>query len=303
MALAMLLSVHLIAADSRLVVPCSICLTLCAFCFVLAFSMGATVFFVLSFLVYFASGGRHRGRILLVFAGHFITAMLFAFGSFRFFGADASPVPLALMLLCSALNLCLIRLFHSGLPLFFESSKRSFLLLAALMAAAVVYIILALNVTDSYTYESEGFLRRSLYLEPGSHTVSVIADGTVGVNIFSQNKSEIITVERTQLTSRWAPDTRTIHFTVPEDSQVQSFVLWADAGVTIDSVTIDGETQLKLDYRLLPEFIANRLQGVLRSQNAVQRAIFSADGIKLFLQKPLLGSGMGSFESAACSVQ
>ena len=54
---------------------------------------------------------------------------------------------------------------------------------------------------------------------------------------------------------------------------------------------------------LLPSFIANRLQGILANQNAIQRVVFFSDGMKLFRRSPIVGLGMGAFENGASSVQ
>ena len=64
-----------------------------------------------------------------------------------------------------------------------------------------------------------------------------------------------------------------------------------------------GEGTVRLGYRLLPGFIANRLQGLRANQNAIQRLVFFEDGLKLFARSPVLGQGLGAFENGVRSVQ
>ena len=56
-------------------------------------------------------------------------------------------------------------------------------------------------------------------------------------------------------------------------------------------------------YKLLPGFVANRLQGLFANQNAIQRVVFFEDGMKLFQRSPIVGLGMGAFENGYASVQ
>ena len=84
------------------------------------------------------------------------------------------------------------------------------------------------------------------------------------------------------------------------------FNFLADSNAEVERVTYTGTAgsgSVPLEYRLLPDFIANRIQGIFANQNAIQRLVFFADGIKLFTQSPLLGQGIGSFESAVFRVQ
>ena len=95
-------------------------------------------------------------------------------------------------------------------------------------------------------------------------------------------------------------------FTVPEDSLVVWFTFRADAKTALERVTYSGENGsggVPLGYRLLPGFIANRLQGLRANQNAIQRLVFFEDGWKLFLRSPVIGLGLGAFENGVRSVR
>ena len=95
-------------------------------------------------------------------------------------------------------------------------------------------------------------------------------------------------------------------FTVPEDSLVVWFRFTAEAEIRLESVRYAGEGSsgsIPLNYRLLPGFIANRLQGLWANQNAIQRFVFFEDGLKLFRRSPIIGLGMGAFENGVRGVQ
>lgn len=306
LALGSLLSVHLIVSDDgKYSVPCSISLSFCVFGLILAFSLGGTAFFALSCLLYLILSGKDRGAVFLVMLEHFIPSAIFAFSAFPFFGSEgaAAAVPPVFMLADAAVSFCIFVLLHNRLLPFFQNSKNTLAVILAVVVAAAVYPAAAVTLTGSYHYSSEGSVSRSVYLESGRHSLTVASDGTIGLNIYSQTNAEIMTRTQSNISSHWLENGEEVYFTVPEGSQVQHIVLWAKEGRTLDSVTIDGDTPLRLDYRLLPGFIANRLQGILKNQNAVQRTVFFADGLKLFKMAPILGNGPGSFESAACAVQ
>lgn len=94
-------------------------------------------------------------------------------------------------------------------------------------------------------------------------------------------------------------------FTVPEDSLVVWLELSADNGAALEQAVCQGAEPVTapLGYRLLPGFIANRMQGLFANQNAIQRTVFFEDGMKLFARGPVLGLGLGSYENGIKSVQ
>ena len=95
-------------------------------------------------------------------------------------------------------------------------------------------------------------------------------------------------------------------FTVPEDSLVVYFNFTAASEARLDSAVCTGEAGtcgVPLGYKLLPGFIANRLQGLWANQNAIQRFVFFSDGMKLFGRSPVIGLGLGAFENGVKSVQ
>ena len=87
-----------------------------------------------------------------------------------------------------------------------------------------------------------------------------------------------------------------------------SFGLSGDCSgpVLLEGASYQGEAgsgEIPLGYKLLPGFVANRLQGLSANENAIQRLVFFEDGMKLWQRSPLFGLGLGAFENGIKSVQ
>lgn len=103
-------------------------------------------------------------------------------------------------------------------------------------------------------------------------------------------------------TDLYSGDASDAAFEVPEDSLVVYFNFSAPEGAHIQSAFCGSES-IPLGYKLLPGFIANRLQGLWANENAIQRLVFFDDGLKLFRRSPVTGLGIGAFENGIKSVQ
>ena len=53
----------------------------------------------------------------------------------------------------------------------------------------------------------------------------------------------------------------------------------------------------------MPEFAANRIQGLWANQNAIQRVEFWRDGLKIYQESPIIGNGLGCVEGMVTQVQ
>lgn len=129
------------------------------------------------------------------------------------------------------------------------------------------------------------------------------AGGDVSVTIESQNMQDTMMHTSSVLYEGSADGAS---FTVPEDSMVVYFNFSADQTTALESAAYQGEAgsgSVPLGYKLLPGFIANRMQGLRANQNAIQRLVFFQDGMKLFRQSPILGLGLGGFQNNVYSVQ
>ena len=92
----------------------------------------------------------------------------------------------------------------------------------------------------------------------------------------------------------------------PEDSKLVFFYISCDQpGVTVNTATYTGAKNgsVKLGYKLLPAFIADRIQDLTANGNVVQRGVYRQDAIKLWKTAPVFGRGLGGFENGVASVQ
>ena len=273
-----------------------------AFAFVLVFSMGAIACFAAAVVVYLIAAGRERGRMLSLMLSTALPTLVFAFAATRFFNASGALklLPLLLMLFDAASVTALDQKIAERLGDFLTAHEKTLYgALAAVAALAVVYIVLALRLSAPYTFGAR--LYRFMPVAPGEHTLQIDADGPVEVSIYSANTVHVLTGGRDTLYSGSAADAV---FTVPEDSAEARFYFTAGEGVTLRSALIDGETPIMLRYRLLPSFIANRLQGTLSTSSSVMlRVVLWQNGLRYWRLNPVIGHGMGSFESGLSRVQ
>ena len=279
-----------------------------ALSFVLAFSMGASGSIAAAFLILLLLEQRGKRAGLLILMGETLVCTVLAAGvisvtSFRAWNG-IQPVPL----LCTALgaaSLCAAdRFLGRRLTQLLEKQRKLIpVLVSALLAALAVFALAAYRLTGPVTLDAGGTLRRAAYPEVGAYTLSVKSDGPLRVVIESQDQRDTMMHTSSVLYSGSAD---TASFEVPEGSLVVYFNFSAPEGAAVRSASYSGDNgsgDIPLGYRLLPGFIANRLQGLWANENAIQRLVFFSDGLKLFPRSPVYGLGLGAFENGVKSVQ
>ena len=266
--------------------------------FLLNFSLGATGFFLVGVLIYLLSAGKDRSGALLHMLAVALPTLAAVFLSFPCFEASGfrRMVPLLCAALAAAATVLLLRFPIPRLRRFLEDRSRltnGFLLLVLLLAAA--YAAAGFLLGGPVRLEAGQSLRRSAYPEAGEYLLVPEADGAFRVVVEAQNEREIVMHTSTVLYSGSGDEAA---FTVPEGTRVVYCNLTASEDTELREILLDGEKDyaLHLDYPLLPGFIANRLQGLLANQNAIQRTAFFRDGMKVFRDHPVLGAGLGGFE-------
>lgn len=290
------------AKDKRERVLRAVTLAFNAFAFVLVFSMGAIVCFAVAVVVYLITSGKERGRVLSLMLSAAVPTLILAFSASRFFNAaDALKLlPLLLMLLDAAVVAVLDQKVAERFGKALAAREKAFYgTLLAVVALLAVYILLALRVSAPYTFG--GTLARYTRVAPGEHTLQIDADGPVEVTLLSANSAQALTGERETI---YSGDAAGAAFTVPADNKEVRFYFAAEEGVTLRSVAIDGETPIMLRYRLLPSFVATRLQGTLTtSRSLLLRVMLWRDGLRFWRLAPVFGQGLGSFETGISRVQ
>lgn len=284
-----------------------ICLYINALSFVLAFSMGAIAFAALGFLSYLLLERKERRAELFVLMVETLLVTLVGMIPIAVTSLDTwngfQPIPLICLALGAA-ALCLLdrhvgQKLAAGLK---EHSRALLAIIVAVLVGIVAFALLAYNLTGSATLNGGESLRRSAYPAAGTYTLEVQGSGEVTVSITTQNRQETMMHTKTALYSGAAQGAV---FTVPEDSMVVWFTFHTADGAVLDAVTCQGDSAVSvpLNYKLLPTFISNRLQGLFANQNAIQRTVFFEDGMKIFARSPIVGLGLGSYENGIMSVQ
>lgn len=273
-----------------------------AFVFLLLFSMGGTACFLAAVVLYLIFAGKGRGGVLVRMLEVALPTLAWVFVAFPFFnrGGAAALVPL-LALAGDVVSVVLLEKAVAGrlTGLLAGRSKLVLGVLAGVVLLCAAYAVLGVSLTGAYTFSGEA-LERGAYPSAGEHTLSVRSDGDVELTVISQNMSQVMMHTNTVLYQGGADGAA---FTVPGDSEVCYFIFRAGNGTVLEEARLDTGEALKLKYTLLPGFIANRLQGLRANQNAIQRTVFFRDGMRMFAQSPLVGSGVGSFETGVTGVQ
>ena len=285
-----------------------VCLYINALSFLLAFSMGGSGTIAVGFLIYLLLERKQsRGSALVLMVETLILVgaggvLVSATSLVEWTGFQ--PVPLVCVVVGAALLCVADQFVGQRLGKALEGRTRVVpILIGAVVALLVVFAVAAMQMTGPASLNAGETLRRSAYPEPGSYTLSVTADGPVNVTLESQNKEDTMMHTSTVIYSGPA-DGAAVE--VPEDSIVVYANFSADAPVTLERVALEGSggaVEFPLGYQLLPDFIANRMQGLWANQNAIQRVVFFEDGMKLFQRSPVIGLGMGAYENGIVSVQ
>lgn len=284
-----------------------VCLYVNALSFLLAFSMGAVAFIAAAFLVYLLIELPERRAHLFVLMVEtlILTVASVALVSMTSFTKwDGIRLVPLLCAVAGSVALCLVDRF-AGQAVGAKLAARGKAVLAVIgvfAAALAVLALLAYNITGGIDLSAGENVRRAAYLEAGEYTLIAESEGAVKVVIKSQNQHETMMHTETQL---YSGALSKAEFTVPEDSEVVYFTFSSKEGAYLESVECSGpeNAAIPLGYKLLPSFIANRLQGLFANENAIQRTVFFEDGLKIFMRSPVFGLGLGSYENGIKSVQ
>ena len=276
--------------------------------FLLAFSMGATASIVVAFLILLIlqKSDRRSGLLILMVETLILTVIAAAIISVTSFQewTGYQPVPLICTIVGAAALCGLDMLAGQRLTAILDGKRKLVpVLIAVIIAAVVLFVVVAYNLTGNVSLDAGEGLRRAAYPDPGTYTLAVETDHPITVTIESQNQQETMMHTSTVL---YTGDPDGAEIEVPEDSLVVYFNMNAPEGATIQSFRFSGEAgegSVPLGYKLLPGFIANRLQGLWANENAIQRFVFFADGLKIFRRSPLIGLGLGAFENGILGVQ
>ena len=278
----------------------TVMLSFSAFAFLLVFSMGAIACFIAAVAVYLIFAGKGRSAALLRMLGAAVPTLVCGFIAFALFNSERSALVLALLLANAGVSVLLELTVSARLSAVLEQhEKLAFGVLIAVVLGAGVYAVAAMNVTGPYTFGPE--LYRSAQLDAGEHTIQVEADGAVTVRIYTQNAVQMMSSGSTELYNEMADGP--VSFTVTDKDAKTFFVFSAEPGVTVSRAVIDDADDLPLRYKLLPGFAAYRVQSFGMNNSTMLREMFGGDAVKLWKLSPIVGSGVGAFETGVTRVQ
>lgn len=271
-----------------------------ALAFLLVFSMGAMACFAAAVVVYLIFAGKGRVAALLRMLEAAVPAFLCGFAAFALFGSGrvglVLPVLLANAAVAAVLELTVMEKLSRALE---KHQRAAFGVLIGAVLCVAVYAVAALYVTGPYTFGMA--IYRSARLNAGEHTITVEADGEVTGWIYSWDPLGMLTGVRATL--YYGELGRETSFCVPEGSKVCGLSFSAEHGVTISRAVIDGTQETPLNYKLLPGFVANRILTISESSSPVVRGIYREDALKLWRLSPIIGNGVGAFETGVTAVQ
>lgn len=310
MSIACLLSLWLVLSSEtrRQKVLCTILLMINAVSYLLAFSMGSLGVFVVACLLMLAlSPKENRTGLFLLLVQTAAVALIVGAVSVKGFGdtVTGSPLPL-IMLVVGCVLACVLEVYAREKVTAALAGKGKLMIgiIAGIIVVGIVYLIAALNVTGSYTFGTEGDFRRTANLSAGDYTLTMQTSAPVQVRVAYKNTNNLIQNNETDLAS--GSSDAPVTFTVPDDSELVFFYFsCSEPGVTMENASYTGaqDGSIKLGYKLLPAFIADRIQDLSANGNVVQRRVYWQDAIKLWLTSPVFGRGLGGFENGVVSVQ
>jgi len=168
-----------------------------------------------------------------------------------------------------------------------------------------IYLILALNLTGTFDGERIS-VKRAFYPKQGEYVLRVDSDKEVDISVYTQNLEQAQSyISDTVFKGKVNGETEK-KFSVDEDVKV-AYIYITSNGANLNKIEVvssEGKViNIPLKYRLLPEFIADRLQGLRANQSMLQRIVFWEDGLKIFAKSPVVGNGIGAFETDVDSVR
>ena len=262
------------------------CLYVIATAFILAFSMGAIAAIAVGFLAYLLLEHKDRRSELLLLMVKTFILVLVSVAVISMVAFDAwdgiQPIPL-ICLVVGAVLLCLVdRFVGVKLAEKLRGGVKSLVVVGVVLVLLVGFAVAAYNWTGPITLEEGESIWRGIYLEPGAYTVVFDGDAEVVVGVAAQSREDILLGEYPSI---YYGDLSEVEFTVPKGSEVIFFRVTAQQSVELNSIQIisqNGNKLLPLDYKLLPDFISYRIQGLFTSQTAILRLSLFEDGLNLF---------------------
>ena len=286
----------------------AIMLTFCQIAFIACYSLGNILFLSIAlivFILFMEKGCRLKslftmffsfvisaGAVALIFTVLRKTTMLYLFD--------------ILMVVAGLINWFILSVVRIIFLKIGEKVKKIIAIVAISLATlAAVYIGLAINITGPFTGEKIT-VKRAFYPEPGEYQLKVDADKDIDISIYSQNLEQAQSYASKTVYKGKSNNTKIDEFIIDDDVEVAYiWITTNEANVNkVEFISSEGVViNIPLKYKFVPEFIVDRLQGLRDNQSMLQRFVFWQDGLKIFVKSPVLGNGIGAFETDVNSIR
>lgn len=278
------------------------------------FSLGSLLSMFFAIIVLFLAAGKEaRPKVVYVTLATILTAFLSV--GFGFLGmGKTGPItilPLAALIFSTILLYWMLR-FADGVAekVATMDRKKIFIILITLLFIIMLVLGSALTLSKPYTFSSaDAPIKRAVTLEPGSYQLEIQSTGSPLSRILIESQSYQQASTQTSTVLFDSTDlSQPIDFKVPIDSEICFLYVYSEPVAVITGINVLDQTGTKIEtikpgYLLLPDFMANRLQGIFVNENAAQRLVFFQDGMKIAAMNPIIGLGPGAFESNVLTVQ
>ncbi len=268
----------------------------------LSVSRGAILCFGLSLVVWLVAVGKgQRLRLfllMLVGAGVCFLAAIPAMAAV----VPGTVLPNLLSVASGGVIYLLDWALGERLERFLGAHTRVVVLAAAAAVLIAAYGFAAVRVTGPYTL-GEAALTRALDLAPGTYTVSGEWDGEIRAQVVARSRLEVLQ-SRGEYSVLYDGPLEDAAFTVTGGEFELRVQFTGAPGDTLRQVVLSDGTELPLGYPLLPDAIADRLQGDFFSGNSfLLRVQFDRDAWSIFTRRPLFGYGLGSTDNLYPAIQ
>ena len=291
--------------------PCAV-LIINSVTFLLSVSLGATASLGLTILliIFFLHGAKNRLAFIFIVLETFVVAGVVSVLSRPHLGTPTGTGGFLVWVFCLlgiGLLFLVDRLVRTRLvDALCRHIKTLCIGSAVLLVLMVCATIIAFTQTTPVILEGNTVLYKRFPASSGNCEITLQVEGSTHLRINSSTQREILLETSTVLWEDTYDGVVTVE--LPEDVvELQLFIWPEDYGtITVTDISyVNGENQgcLAAGYRWIPDEVLQRLQSLTTNHSAMQRFVFMKDGLKLWMQSPIFGRGLGGFENGITSVQ
>jgi hypothetical protein len=257
-----------------------------------------------------------RANALLYYGSVIIAGLIFAAAAYPGMGGSLPLVvlPPILAILCLPFGFLLSRWIAL---LFAWDIRRKRVLIVGVLSAAILYAALAALITTPISIGGHNDVQRISPAEPGENKLAIVTNReieaealTVGIRCIAFSAEDNTERELASFTPALSADGDTLSadFTAPDGTQAVRVQFEADTAVKIQSAVLTntasgGKVTVDGSHALIPEFVFQRFQGMRYNQSAFSRVVYFKEALSIAGQRPVFGSGAGTFETKLMQVQ